>query len=512
MIATADANKGATDTSGTTPQRSPASAQSNQATFRLILSMLDPQGTGEDADVSQPLFEASENSGDTESGMRDPAAERALSAIFAAWLVEKGGRVPALQEGYGPVSEGGNVLRVGLPTPGAVQGLGGDAAGTPSLGSPLDHEVGIGPGKSTLSGVVNESALAAALMAAVNIVRPAGSGSDSGPGSSSGIGSALSEGGGSGSAASLAAAFLASKPDSAAVSIAAAAAFGVDAALFVKGRRFDAPARALLPDGSEAPAANRGVLANAELSRSAAQSAVSGLLVRTLSVHEEGRSASRSGQEAVAERAGEGADSQDRATKFAGDAFNPRFSELLGAESRVRAQLESSDALLASSGSAAQASAASQPQPLALLAPARETLANARALEGSVSWLASHHGGSATIDLVPPELGSLRIELKVDAAGASATLVVHAASDVARVAVEQALDRLYEAFQGSGMSLSVSVGSGSSSFRGGMSGAKEGGSREEGNLGVRSSAPSPELEGTGRSARTAGIDVLSLYA
>jgi flagellar hook-length control protein FliK len=229
-------------------------------------------------------------------------------------------------------------------------------------------------------------------------------------------------------------------------------------------------------------------------------------------VREEGRVASRSGQEAVAERAGEGADSQDRAAKFAGDAFNPRFSELLGAESKVRAHLESSDALLAPSGSAAQASSASQPQPLALLVPARETLANARALEGSVSWLASQHGGSATIDLVPPELGSLRIELKVDAAGASATLVVHAASDAARVAVEQALDRLYEAFQGSGMSLNVSLGSGSSSFRGGMSGAKEGGSREEGNLGVRSSVPSPELEGMGRSARTAGTDVLSLYA
>jgi len=354
-------------------------------------------------------------------------------------------------------------------------------------------------------------------MAAVNSGKLAGFGLDSGSGSGSGSGPALAAGGGSGSTAFLAA-LLGAKPEGAAVSIAAATAFGVDAALFAKDSVTNAFAQALWLGGSEVPAAHRGVLANtdssADPSGSAAQTAVAGFLGRTLSAREERHSASRSGQEAVpvAGRAVEGVDSQDRAAKFAGDAFTPRFSDLLGAGSRVRAHLESSDALLASSGPAGQAFSASQPQPVAQLIPTRETLANARALEGSVSWLASQHGGSATIDLVPPELGSLRIELKVDAAGTSATLVVHAASDAARVAVEQALDRLYEAFQGSGMSLSVSLGSGSSSFRGNMSGSQEGGAHEEGNPGVRSSAASPELEAIGRSARTAGTDVLSLYA
>jgi flagellar hook-length control protein FliK len=86
--------------------------------------------------------------------------------------------------------------------------------------------------------------------------------------------------------------------------------------------------------------------------------------------------------------------------------------------------------------------------------------ANARNLEGTISWLASQQGGSATIDLTPPELGSLRLELKIDSAGESATLIVHAASDVAQTAIEHSLDRLYESFQSAGIALHVSVGGG----------------------------------------------------
>jgi flagellar hook-length control protein FliK len=86
--------------------------------------------------------------------------------------------------------------------------------------------------------------------------------------------------------------------------------------------------------------------------------------------------------------------------------------------------------------------------------------ANARNLEGTISWLASQQGGSATIDLTPPELGSLRLELKIDSAGESATLIVHAASDVAQTAIEHSLDRLYESFQSAGIALQVSVGGG----------------------------------------------------
>jgi flagellar hook-length control protein FliK len=54
----------------------------------------------------------------------------------------------------------------------------------------------------------------------------------------------------------------------------------------------------------------------------------------------------------------------------------------------------------------------------------------------------------------------LRLELKIDSAGESATLIVHAASDVAQTAIEHSLDRLYESFQSAGIALQVSVGGG----------------------------------------------------
>lgn len=86
--------------------------------------------------------------------------------------------------------------------------------------------------------------------------------------------------------------------------------------------------------------------------------------------------------------------------------------------------------------------------------------ANAKNFEGTISWLASQQGGSATIDLTPPELGSLRLELKIDAAGESATLIVHAASHLAQTAIEHSLDKLYESFQSAGIALQVNVGGG----------------------------------------------------
>ena len=137
---------------------------------------------------------------------------------------------------------------------------------------------------------------------------------------------------------------------------------------------------------------------------------------------------------------------------------------------------------------------------------------NASVLEGSVSWLASKHGGVATIDLSPPELGGLRLELKVDPSGTSATLVVHAASDAARLAVEQALDRLYEAFQGSNMSLSVSVGTGAGNFTAYTSSWRDQIGRSGPDSDTQPKSAAPEGEGLSELRRPTGADILSLYA
>lgn len=140
-------------------------------------------------------------------------------------------------------------------------------------------------------------------------------------------------------------------------------------------------------------------------------------------------------------------------------------SSALLLEERRNTQIQQSDAMLAVLN--ADAIARSQ-QSTATAQTSQMTSASTSAFEGAVSWLASQQGGVATIDLTPPELGSLRLELKIDAAGESATLVVHAATDAAKAAIEQSLDRLYESFQSSGIGLQVSVGSGSSGFAGGQ--------------------------------------------
>ena len=180
-------------------------------------------------------------------------------------------------------------------------------------------------------------------------------------------------------------------------------------------------------------------------------------------------------------------------------------------EQRQR-QLEQSDALLSPALPGSMSSFDGLQQAMSAQSLGRASFANANALEGTVSWLASQQGGSATIDLSPPELGSLRLELKIDAGGESAVLIVHAANDAAKAAIEQSLDRLYESFQSSGMSLQVSVGSGSSQFAGMFSNGFEERSKvvQEANRvaggGRSGSIPSPS------SASGVASDALSLYA
>jgi len=142
----------------------------------------------------------------------------------------------------------------------------------------------------------------------------------------------------------------------------------------------------------------------------------------------------------------------------------PDFADSRGTEDAHRQRLESVDAMLSVSASDAQQGLVQLQQSMASQPLGKAAIANANALEGSVSWLASQRGGSATIDLTPPDLGSLRLELKIDAAGESAVLVVHAANESAKAAIEQSLDRLYESFQHAGMSLQVSIGGSSTGF------------------------------------------------
>ncbi len=141
----------------------------------------------------------------------------------------------------------------------------------------------------------------------------------------------------------------------------------------------------------------------------------------------------------------------------------------------------------------------------------RFMLANASGIEGAVSWLASRRGGSATIDLTPPELGRLRLELKIDAAGENANLVVHAATDAARAAIEQSLDRLYDAIQNSGLTLQVSVGGGSlGNAQNFSNGLRSGSASASSDLNPRvvHLESSPLKDGT----KARASDALSLYA
>ena len=185
---------------------------------------------------------------------------------------------------------------------------------------------------------------------------------------------------------------------------------------------------------------------------------------------------------------------------------------LIASEERRHLQLQSSDALLNYSTSDGPNVINGSRQDAGVQVQGQAMVVNANALEGAVSWLSSKQGGSVSIDLSPPELGSLRLELKIDAAGESATLVVHAASDAARASIEQSLDRLYESFQASGMTLQVSVGGGSSSFARSF----EGGMGFNANSFAGALRPLPHVSPESSLAATLSTarnsDALSLYA
>jgi len=163
-------------------------------------------------------------------------------------------------------------------------------------------------------------------------------------------------------------------------------------------------------------------------------------------------------------RSGSGVDADlSQSSGFNGSLEKALYAAVMAAETRKSEQTTAGDVLLSAPAPGNAATNGLQ-QAMTAQAFGRSAIANANALAASVSWLASQQGGVATIDLTPPELGSLRLELKLDAAGESASLVVHAANDAAKAAIEQSLDRLYESFQASGIALSVSVGGGSTGF------------------------------------------------
>jgi len=189
-----------------------------------------------------------------------------------------------------------------------------------------------------------------------------------------------------------------------------------------------------------------------------------------------------------------------------------KASAVLSADEQKHRQLEQADALLSTGLPGTTQGLEGLQQAMSAQTLGRASIANANALEGTVSWLASQQGGSATIDLSPPELGSLRLELKIDAAGESAVLIVHAANEAAKAAIEQSLDRLYESFQSSGMALQVSVGSGSSQFAGMFSNGF--GDRSKQIQGFNPSPDGSRVAANATTSRASGVatDALSLYA
>jgi len=189
-----------------------------------------------------------------------------------------------------------------------------------------------------------------------------------------------------------------------------------------------------------------------------------------------------------------------------------KASAVLSADEQKHRQLEQADALLSTGLPGTTQGLEGLQQAMSAQTLGRASIANANALEGTVSWLASQQGGSATIDLSPPELGSLRLELKIDAAGESAVLIVHAANEAAKAAIEQSLDRLYQSFQSSGMALQVSVGSGSSQFAGMFSNGF--GDRSKQIQGFNPSPDGSRVAANATTSRASGVatDALSLYA
>jgi len=508
MIIAPDPRKGSSNSLEGSVQSRVASTQRAGSAFGLVLGAHASAGGGCDAACASPqdggLDEAVGGDGATRDAgsTRDAAADSGSAAILAAWLAQSGGGMRASSVLTGSAVQAGASAATRAAFPEVASDPAGFGSAMASSGEVAGNSSGLLSGDSGFAG--NPAALAAALMAAVN-GGMAGSGADRGRGNA--------EDGKGASAEALLAAFLRGSSEGTAVSLAASSALLPDSAgLTAAGMPFQAILHASEAVGLFKPGANAGVTDQSQRGGGALAAAAQQAHASEASAVER-----RTLTPVFSEEAVWSAGRSQKGPHHDGDAGGvtsgiQAYSLLLGEETRLRMHLEATDALLQAGNKAStQHMPHSQGAPLA---PApREIQANTAALEGSVTWLASQHGGTATIDLFPPELGSLRIELKVDASGTSASLIVHAASDAARLAVEQALDRLYEAFQAAGMGLSVSVGTGSGSFSGysppwmaGERGIESSqGSRALGTLSDRNAGIEP-----GR--RSAASDALSLYA
>jgi len=91
---------------------------------------------------------------------------------------------------------------------------------------------------------------------------------------------------------------------------------------------------------------------------------------------------------------------------------------------------------------------------------------NESQIGSTISWLVSQKGGVVSLDLTPPDVGQLRMELRFDSLSDQATLIIQASTESAKAAIEQSLDKLRQAFGTSGLQLSVSVQTGSGGWSG----------------------------------------------
>lgn len=91
---------------------------------------------------------------------------------------------------------------------------------------------------------------------------------------------------------------------------------------------------------------------------------------------------------------------------------------------------------------------------------------NESQIGSTISWLVSQKGGAVSLDLTPPDVGQLRMELRFDSLSDQATLIIQASTESAKAAIEQSLDKLRQAFGTSGLELSVSVQTGSGGWSG----------------------------------------------
>ncbi len=185
-------------------------------------------------------------------------------------------------------------------------------------------------------------------------------------------------------------------------------------------------------------------------------------------------------------------------------------SEALEREREQRQSIEAIDHLLLSSY---QRSALSQDLAAGDNSFDRLVARNETALQGSVSWLASNHGGVAKLDLSPPDLGELRLELSMSAKGDRAELIVVASSPDAKLVVERSISQLVDRFLAGGVALNVSFGTGS-----GQSSARNYESRSanidpnQGRGTRRSDTEVSIVTGLSRTSNALNADKLSFYA